>query len=93
MPERKLLSLRFLVSKIKVNGGRVDFIDRSVKEPAEIRVKNVEMEVKGLNPTEKTRIRFAAALTEGLGHDVRIDGNWVRFISPMIGRSNPWNWK
>lgn len=73
-PERKLLSVSFLVSKIKVNGGRVDFIDRSVKEPAEIRVRNVEMEVKGLNPSEKTRIRFAAAVTEGLGHDVRIDG-------------------
>jgi uncharacterized protein involved in outer membrane biogenesis len=73
-PERKLLSVRFLVSKIKVNNGRVDFIDRSVKEPAEIRVKNVEMEVKGLNPSQKTRIRFAAAVTEGLGHDVRIDG-------------------
>ena len=57
-----------------MKNGRVDFIDRSVKEPAEIRVKNVEMEVKGLNPSEKTRIKFAAAVTEGLGHDVRIDG-------------------
>jgi len=75
-PERKLLSVSFLVSKIRVKNGRVDFIDRSVKEPAEIRVKNVEMEVKGLNPSETTRIRFAAAVTEGLGHDVRIDGEF-----------------
>jgi uncharacterized protein involved in outer membrane biogenesis len=75
-PERKLLSVSFLVSKIKVNNGRVDFIDRSVKEPAEIRVKNVEMEVKGLSTSEKTKIRFAAAVTEGLGHDVRIDGEF-----------------
>ena len=75
-PERKLLSVTFVVSKVKVNNGRVDFIDRSVKEPAEIRVKNVEMEVKGLNPSEKTRISFAAAVTEGLGHDVRIDGDF-----------------
>ncbi len=73
-PERKPLTVYFLVAKINVKNGRVDFIDRSTKEPAEIRVKNVEMEVKGLNPSAKTRIRFAAAVTEGLGHDVRIDG-------------------
>ena len=72
--ERKLVTVYFLVAKINVKNGRVDFIDRSVKEPAEIRVKNVEMEIKGLNPSQKTRIKFAAAVTEGLGHDVRIDG-------------------
>ena len=73
-PERKPLSVSFLVSKIKVQNGRVDFIDRSLKEPTEIRVKNVEMEVKGLNPSEKTKVKFAAALSEGLGHDVSING-------------------
>ncbi|HSE87817.1 MAG TPA: AsmA-like C-terminal region-containing protein [Candidatus Binatia bacterium] len=73
-PERKQPSVSFSVTKIIVKNGRVDVIDRSVKEPAEIRVKNVEMEIKGLNPAAKTRIKFAAALTEGLGHDVRIDG-------------------
>ena len=72
--ERKPLSVSFLVSKIKVRKGRVDFIDRSVKEPAEIRVKNVEMDLKGLNPSGKTSIKFAAALSEGLGHDVKING-------------------
>ena len=71
-----MLSVSFLVSQIKMKNGRIDFIDRSVKEPAEIRVKNVEMEVKGLNPSEKTKIKFAAAVTEGLGHDVRIDGEF-----------------
>ena len=78
-PERKLLSVSFLVSQIKMKNGRIDFIDRSVKEPAEIRVKNVEMEVNGLNPSEKTKIRFAAAVTEGPGHDVRIDGEFGPF--------------
>jgi hypothetical protein len=73
-PERKGSAVSFLVTKVRVKNGRVDFIDRSVREPAEIRVKNVEMEVAGLNPAGKTEIRFAAAVTEGLGHDVRIDG-------------------
>ena len=88
-PERKLLSVSFLVSKIKVNNGRVDFIDRSVKEPAEIRVKNVEMEVKGLNTSEKSRIRFAAAVTEGLGHDVRIDGEFGPLRQPHDWSQQP----
>jgi AsmA-like C-terminal region/AsmA family len=72
--ERKLPSVSFLVTNFTVENGRVDFIDRSVREPAEMRVKNVEMEIKGIDPTGKSRIKFAAALTEGLGHDVRIEG-------------------
>jgi uncharacterized protein involved in outer membrane biogenesis len=72
--ERKLSAVSFLVTSVKVKNGRVDFIDRSVKEPAEIQVKNVAMEVTGLNPAGKTIISFAAAVTEGLGHDVRING-------------------
>lgn len=72
--ERKASAVSFSVTNVRVKNGRVDFIDRSVKEPAEIRVKNVEMEVTGLSPAGKTQMRFAAAVTEGLGHDVRIDG-------------------
>jgi hypothetical protein len=90
-PERKPLTVYFLVAKINVKNVRVYFIDRSTKEPAEIRVKNVEMEVKGLNPSAKTRIKFAAAVTEGPGHDVRIDGSWARFGNRRVGRSNPWS--
>jgi uncharacterized protein involved in outer membrane biogenesis len=72
--EKKPLGVSFLVTRVKVKNGRIDFIDRSVKEPAEIRVKNVEMELKGFNPAEKIKLRFAAAMTEGIGHDVKIDG-------------------
>ena len=74
--EKKPLAVSFQVTKVKVKNGRIDFIDRSVKEPAEIRVKNVEMELKGFNPAEKIELRFAAAMTEGLGHDVKIDGQF-----------------
>jgi hypothetical protein len=72
--EKKPLAVSFLVTKVKVRNGRIDFIDRSVKEPAEMRVKKVEMEINGFNPAEKINLRFAAAMTEGLGHDVKIDG-------------------
>ena len=88
-PERKPLTVYFLVAKINVKNGRVDFIDRSTKEPAEIRVKNVEMEVKGLNPSAKTRIKFAAAVTEGLGHDVRIDGEFGPLRQPHDWSQQP----
>jgi hypothetical protein len=72
--EKKPLGVSFLVTTVKVKNGRIDFIDRSVKEPAEIRVKNVEMELKGFNPAQKIKLRLAAAMTEGIGHDVKIDG-------------------
>jgi uncharacterized protein involved in outer membrane biogenesis len=72
--EKKPLGVSFLVNTVKVKNGRIDFIDRSVKEPAEIRVKNVEMELKGFNPAQKIKLRLAAAMTEGIGHDVKIDG-------------------
>ena len=84
-PEKRPLTVHFLVAQINVKNGRVDFIDRSIKEPAEFRVKNVEMEIKGLNPSAKTRIKFAAAVTEGLGHDVKIDGE----LGPL---RQPYNW-
>ena len=73
-PERKHPAVSFLITKIQIRNGRVEYIDRSIKEPAEMQVRNVEMEARGLDPTGTTRIRFAAALPEGLGHDVRIDG-------------------
>ncbi|HSF57270.1 MAG TPA: AsmA family protein, partial [Candidatus Binatia bacterium] len=63
--EKKPLAVSFLVTKVKVKNGRIDFIDRSVKEPAEIRVKNVEVDLKGFSPLEKVKLRFAAAMTEG----------------------------
>jgi hypothetical protein len=74
--EKKPATVSFLVTTVKVRNGRIDFIDRSVREPAEIRVKNVEMELTGFNPAEKIKLRFAAAMTEGLGHDVKIDGQF-----------------
>jgi uncharacterized protein involved in outer membrane biogenesis len=69
-------TVSFLVTRLRIRNGRIVYIDRSVKEPAEMQVKNVEMDVKGLDPAAKTTIKFAAAVSEGLGHDVRIEGAW-----------------
>jgi uncharacterized protein involved in outer membrane biogenesis len=73
-PEKRHSGVSFDVSKIRVVNGRLDFIDRSVKEPAELKIKNIEMEASGLDPRAPTRIKFIAALAEGLTHDMRIEG-------------------
>jgi hypothetical protein len=64
------------VGGLHLRNGRIEYIDRSIKEPAEMRVRNVELDVVGLDSIGRTTIKFAAAVTEGLVHDVRIEGKW-----------------
>ena len=73
-PERKLPPLSFAVDEIRIQHGRIDYLDRSVKEPAELRIRNISLSVQGFAPGEATKVRIRAALTEGLGQDFRIDG-------------------
>lgn len=73
-PERRPSAVSFAIGEIRFRNGRVEYIDRSVQAPAELQVKNIELTIRGFNPKETTRIRLAAALTEGLSQDVRIDG-------------------
>jgi AsmA-like protein/uncharacterized protein DUF748 len=83
--ERHLPTVNFLVSRVRVENGRIAYVDRSIKEPAEMQIRNVDMDVKGLDPNDKTQFKITAALTEGLARDVRIDG----FVGPMTG-DRPW---
>ncbi len=73
-PDRRQAPVNFRVHNITIQNGRVDFIDRSIQEPAEVQVKHVDMELTGLDAAYKTKFRFAAALTEGVGREVRIRG-------------------
>ena len=79
-PEKRHTTVSFDVTRIKVTNGRLDFIDRSVREPAELQVKNIEMEVNGLDSTSPTKIKFTAGLTEGLTYDMRIQG----VVGPLL---------
>ena len=72
--EPKRSAVSFLISDIRVRDGRVEYIDRSVKAPAELRMKNISMRLTGFAREQATQITFAASLTEGLSQDVRIDG-------------------
>ena len=66
--------VEFAIDAIHVTSGRFDLIDRAVTGAAELQVRNVELHVSGLNRSGPTRIKLAAALTEGLAHDVVIQG-------------------
>jgi hypothetical protein len=72
--EKKPPPVSFLVTRIRFNNGRVDCFDRSVREPGELEIRNVNLEVKGLDVAGTTRIKLAAALTEGLNRDMKIEG-------------------
>jgi uncharacterized protein involved in outer membrane biogenesis len=73
-PERKHSPVSFSISEVRIREGRVEYVDRSIKEPAELRVKNISMTLRGLEPSDAMKITMTASLTEGLGQDVRIDG-------------------
>jgi hypothetical protein len=86
-PERKHTPVAFAIGAVRVKGGRVEYVDRSIKEPAELRIKNISMTLKALDPAEAMKISIAGSLTEGVGQDVRIEGqlkpaprdhSWVR---------------
>jgi uncharacterized protein involved in outer membrane biogenesis len=72
--ERRQNPVRFAIDEIRIDDGRVIYLDRTVKDPAELQLRDVELKVRGLDLARPTRVRLAASLTEGLGQDMRIDG-------------------
>ncbi|MEA2657770.1 MAG: AsmA protein, partial [Candidatus Binatota bacterium] len=80
--ERQASPVSFSINALRVKNGRVEYLDRSIPVPAELQVKNINLSVQGLDPTDVTRIRLVAALTEGLNQDVKIDGE----IAPQADR-------
>jgi AsmA-like protein len=72
--ESKQSGVAFAIEEFRVVDGRVIYLDRSIKNAAELQLRNIDMQLIGLDPTRRTRLRMAAALVEGLGQDVHIDG-------------------
>jgi len=73
--ERRQSAVRFAIDEIRVDDGRIIYLDRTVKDPAELQLRAVELQVSGLDLALPTRVRLAASLTEGLGQDLRIEGS------------------
>jgi uncharacterized protein involved in outer membrane biogenesis len=72
--KRELSSVNFAVTNFQIKNGRIDFIDRSVRAPAEMQIKHVDIKLQGINPNGRAKMTLAASLSEGLGQDVRVAG-------------------
>ena len=70
-----------LVSAIQVTNGRIDYIDRSLKEPIEIRIRNLDMDLQGFALTGTTGIKLVANLFAGQGQNMSVEGR----IGPFGG--------
>ena len=73
-PEHKHGAIVFSIARIDIQEGRVDYIDRSIKEPAELGVNHLRLSLKGFEAADAVEVRLAASLTEGLNQDFRIEG-------------------
>lgn len=73
-PERKSAPVSFHITRLKVVDGRIDFIDRSISAPAELQIKKIDLDIGGLDLAARAKVKLAASLTEGLGHDLNIEG-------------------
>src|SRR5713226_428457 len=67
-------ALRFLVSAVHVANGKIHYVDRSSKEPVEVRARNVDLDLGGLTLTGKSEIKLAANLFEGQAQNVSVEG-------------------
>ncbi len=83
--KREHSSVNFVVTNFRIKDGRIDFIDRSVRAPAEMQIKRVDMDLRGINPNGRAKMTLAASLTEGLGQDVRVAG----YVGPFV-RGKGW---
>ena len=72
--ERRQSTVRFAIDEVRVDDGRIIYLDRTVKDPAELELHDVELKIFGLDLARPTRVRAAASLTEGLGQDMRVEG-------------------
>ena len=72
--ERRPARVTFALASLRIDQGRVIYLDRSIKEPAELQLREIDLKLTGLDALKTAKLRLAAALTEGLGQDVHIEG-------------------
>lgn len=78
---KKRPALSILPAAIYVANGRIDYIDRSFKEPVEVRIRNVKMDLRGLALSGSIRVKFSAGLFEEQGQNLSVEG----LIGPLRG--------
>ncbi|MGH7769886.1 MAG: AsmA family protein [Candidatus Binatia bacterium] len=75
----------FSVTAVSVNNGSVDYIDRSSREPVEIRVRRLDLDAGGIAQGETAHVKISGALFEHQGRNLRVDGK----LGPWTGEM-PW---
>jgi len=78
---KKRHPLSIFPSAIYVSKGKIDYIDRSFKEPVEIGIRNIKLDVQGLVLSRAAKIKISADLFEGQGQNLSVVGR----IGPMPG--------
>lgn len=76
---KKRPALSLLPSALSVSKGKIDYIDRSFKEPVEIRIRNLKLDLQGLALSSSVKVQLSASLFEGQGQNVSVEG----LIGPM----------
>ena len=66
--------LALLPAAIYMTKGRIDYIDRSFKEPVEVRIRNLRMEIKGMARSGGAKVKLKAGLFEGQGQNITLEG-------------------
>jgi hypothetical protein len=82
--EKSSNAVSFLITRLKVVDGRIDFIDRSISAPAELQIKKIDLDVGGLDFAARAKIDLSASLTGAIGQDVHIKGE---LGPPSLGKS------
>jgi uncharacterized protein involved in outer membrane biogenesis len=76
LPQQRSGMVRIAIDSLQIVDGRLIYLDRSVKHSAELQLTDVDLNLKGLDDKKTSRLRLAAALTEGLGQDLVVNGQF-----------------
>jgi hypothetical protein len=69
-------AVNFAIREVRVIDGKVEYLDRSTQPPAELQIRNIDLIVRGFHSAETMGIHLAAALSDSLRQDVRIEGKF-----------------
>jgi len=69
-------SVEFSVTRVEVRQGKIHYVDRSSKEPVEIRLHNLDLDLNFLALTQTAKIKLKANLLDGNTQNVTLEG-WV----------------
>jgi hypothetical protein len=73
-PGPRALAPALLVASLRVQDGRLRYVDRTAAPPAEYTVEQLDVRVADVSPTTPVRLDVAAAVLGATGQNVKLDG-------------------